>query len=428
MFSLVVRTGASPAIRRSVTTRSSFIQTRSHNWWSKVEMGPPDPILGVTVAFKNDPHQSKMNLGAGAYRDDAGQPFVLSSVRKAETRILESKRDHEYAPIGGVPEFTKVAAALLFGKDAKELKENRVATVQTLSGTGALRLAGQFLKRFLPNTDIYLPEPTWGNHKPIFKDSGYNLKSYTYYDGKGGLDFEGFKKDIRAAPDHSVILLHACAHNPTGVDPSPQQWKELSKIFLQKGHFPLIDSAYQGFASGDPVKDALPIRYFLDDGHQILVCQSFAKNFGLYGERIGALHVVSGSVEETQKILSQLLILIRPMYSNPPIYGARVIAEIFNDKDLSKEWAREVKIMADRIISMRQQLVEQLKKLGSKRDWSHITNQIGMFCYSGLTADQVKTLKEKWHVYMTSDGRISMAGVSSDKVKYLAEAIHDVSK
>jgi len=428
MFSLVLRTGASPAIRSSATTRSSFIQTRSHNWWSKVEMGPPDPILGVTVAFKNDPNQSKMNLGAGAYRDDAGQPFVLSCVRKAETRILESKRDHEYAPIGGVPEFTKVAAALLFGKDAKELKENRVATVQTLSGTGALRLAGQFLKRFLPNTDIYLPEPTWGNHKPIFKDSGYNLKSYTYYDGKGGLDFEGFKKDIRAAPDHSVILLHACAHNPTGVDPSPQQWKELSKIFLQKGHFPLIDSAYQGFASGDPVKDALPIRYFLDDGHQILVCQSFAKNFGLYGERIGALHVVSGSVEETQKILSQLLILIRPMYSNPPIYGARVIAEIFNDKDLSKEWYREVKVMADRIISMRQQLVEQLKKLGSKRDWSHITNQIGMFCYSGLTADQVKTLKEKWHVYMTSDGRISMAGVSSDKVKYLAEAIHDVSK
>jgi len=172
----------------------------------------------------------------------------------------------------------------------------------------------------------------------------------------------------------------------------------------------------------------LPIRYFLDDGHQILVCQSFAKNFGLYGERIGALHIVSGSEEETKRILSQLLIIIRPMYSNPPIYGARVIAEILNDKELSKEWSREVKLMADRIISMRTQLVDQLKKIGSKRDWSHITNQIGMFCYSGLTADQVKTLKEKWHVYMTNDGRISMAGVSSDKVKYLAEAIHDVAK
>jgi len=428
MFSLVFRVSASPVVRSSVT-RTPFVQTRSaHNWWSKVEMGPPDPILGVTVAFKNDPSPNKMNLGVGAYRDDAGQPFVLSCVKKAETRILESKPNHEYAGIGGVPEFTKVAATLLFGADAKELKENKVATVQTLSGTGALRVAGQFLRRFFPNTDIYLPEPTWGNHKPIFKDSGYNLKSYTYYDGKGGLDFEGFKKDLRAAPDHSIVLLHACAHNPTGVDPSPQQWKELSKIFLQKGHFPLIDAAYQGFASGDPVKDALPIRYFLDDGHQILVCQSFAKNFGLYGERIGALHIVSGSEEETKRILSQLLIIIRPMYSNPPIYGARVIAEILNDKELSKEWSREVKLMADRIISMRTQLVDQLKKIGSKRDWSHITNQIGMFCYSGLTADQVKTLKEKWHVYMTNDGRISMAGVSSDKVKYLAEAIHDVSK
>jgi len=200
-------------------------------------MGPPDPILGVTVAFKNDPNPKKMNLGVGAYRDDAGQPFILSCVRKAETRVIESKANHEYAGIGGVPEFTQAAATLLFGADAKELKENRVATVQTLSGTGALRVAGQFLRRFFPNTDIYLPEPTWGNHKPIFKDSGYNLKSYTYYDGKGGLDFEGLKKDLRAAPDNSVVLLHACAHNPTGVDLSPQQWKELSKIFYKRDIF-----------------------------------------------------------------------------------------------------------------------------------------------------------------------------------------------
>jgi aspartate aminotransferase len=222
--------------------------------------------------------------------------------------------------------------------------------------------------------------------------------------------------------------LHACAHNPTGVDPSEQQWKELSKLFKKKGHFPFFDAAYQGFASGDPVKDALPIRYFLDDGHQLLVCQSFAKNFGLYGERVGALHVVSGNEEEAKRITSQLLIVIRPMYSNPPIYGARVISEILNDKELSKEWSREVKVMADRIISMRVQLVSNLKSLGSKRDWSHITNQIGMFCYTGLTQDQVNTLKDKWHVYMTSDGRISMAGVFSDKVRYLAEAIHDVTK
>jgi len=212
------------------------------------------------------------------------------------------------------------------------------------------------------------------------------------------------------------------------VDPTPAQWKELSKIFKEKEHFPFFDAAYQGFASGDPVKDALPIRQFLDDGHQLLVCQSFAKNFGLYGQRVGALHFVADTVENTSKILSQLLIVIRPMYSNPPVYGARLIAQILNDKDLAKEWSQEVKLMADRIISMRQQLVSNLKEIGSKRDWSHITNQIGMFCFSGLNAEQVNSLKEKWHIYMTSDGRISMAGVSSDKVKYLAEAIHDVSK
>jgi len=343
-------------------------------------------------------------------------------------KIFDSKGNHEYAPIGGAPEFAKASANLLFGADAKEIKEGRVATVQTLSGTGALRVAGQFLKRFLPNTEIYLPEPTWGNHKPIFKDSGYNLKSYTYYDGKGGLNFDGLVKDLTGAPNNSIVLLHACAHNPTGVDPSLNQWKELSKLFKQKGHFPFFDAAYQGFASGDPVKDALPIRYFLDDGHNLLACQSFAKNFGLYGERIGALHFVPSTEEEAKRILSQLLIVIRPMYSNPPIYGARVITEILSDKELTKEWYREVKVMADRIISMRQSLVDQLKKVGSKKDWSHITNQIGMFCYTGLNANQVTTLKEKWHVYMTSDGRISMAGVFSDKVKYLAEAIHDVTK
>jgi aspartate aminotransferase len=382
----------------------------------------------VTVAFRNDPNPNKLNLGVGAYRDDKGQPYILNCVRQAEKRIYESKQNHEYAPIGGDPGFTKVAASLLFGSDAKELKENRVVTVQTISGTGALRVAGQFLKRFLPNAEIYLPEPTWGNHKPIFKDSGFGLKSYTYYDGKGGLDFAGLQKDLEAAPNNSIVLLHACAHNPTGVDPSQDQWKELSKLFKKKGHFPFFDAAYQGFASGDPVKDALPIRYFLDDGHQLLVCQSFAKNFGLYGERIGALHVVPGNEEEAKRITSQLLIVIRPMYSNPPIYGARVISEILNDKELSKEWSREVKVMADRIINMRVQLVSNLKALGSKKDWSHITNQIGMFCYTGLNPTQVNTLRDKWHVYMTSDGRISMAGVFSDKVKYLAEAIHDVTK
>jgi len=280
----------------------------------------------------------------------------------------------------------------------------------------------------LPQTDIYLPEPTWGNHKPIFKDSGYNLKSYTYYDGKGGLDFQGMKKSLKDAPNGSIILLHACAHNPTGVDPTQDQWKELSTVLKEKNHFILFDSAYQGFASGDPTRDAFPVRHFIEQGHLPVVCQSFAKNFGLYGERIGAFHIVTDSTEEKERLLSQLLIIIRPMYSNPPITGARLVAEILNDPELSKEWYKEVKLMADRIISMRQGLVKSLKDAGSKRDWSHITSQIGMFCFSGLTPEQVETLKTKWHIYMTKDGRISMAGVYSDKVKYLADAMHDVTK
>jgi len=266
---------------------------RFASWWSKVEMGPPDPILGVTVAFKNDPNPAKMNLGVGAYRDDKGKPFVLSCVRKAEEKLIKANKDHEYGPIGGLAEFTSVAAKLLFGESSKELKDGKIATVQTLSGTGALRVSGQFLRRFLPQTEIYLPEPTWGNHKPIFKDSGYALKSYTYYDGKGGLDFAGMKKSLKDAPNGSLILLHACAHNPTGVDPTQDQWKELSTVIKEKNHFVLFDSAYQGFASGDPSRDAFPVRHFIEQGHKPVICQSFAKNFGLYGERIGAFHIVA---------------------------------------------------------------------------------------------------------------------------------------
>jgi len=236
------------------------------------------------------------------------------------------------------------------------------------------------------------------------------------------------KKSLNDAPNNSLILLHACAHNPTGVDPTQSQWKDLSTVCKQKNHFLLFDSAYQGFASGDPSRDAFPVRHFIEQGHKPVVCQSFAKNFGLYGERIGAIHVVGETTEEKEKLLSQLLIIIRPMYSNPPITGARLVAEVLNDAALAKEWHSEVKLMADRIISMREGLVKQLKLAGSTRDWSHITSQIGMFCFSGLNADQVELLKNKWHIYMTKDGRISMAGVFSDKLKYLADAIHDVSK
>jgi aspartate aminotransferase, mitochondrial len=289
------------------------------------------------------------------------------------------------------------------------------------------------LRRFLPqqnsNLEVFCPQPTWGNHIPIFTDAGFQVKYYRYYDAKTiGLDEKGFLGDIEAAPAGSVMLFHACAHNPTGVDPTQEQWKKASEICKRKGHYVFFDTAYQGFASGDPERDIWAVRHFIEQGHQVIISQSFAKNFGLYGERIGAVHIVVGNAAEKEAVDSQLKILIRPMYSNPPVHGARIISTIWQDAELRAEWRREVKLMADRIITMREQLVKALKELGSTRDWSHITKQIGMFCFSGLTPDQVDTLAEKYAIYMTRNGRISMAGLSSANVKYLAEAMHDVTK
>jgi len=290
-----------------------------------------------------------------------------------------------------------------------------------------LRIAGNFLRRYFKNESIYVPNPTWGNHIPLFVDSGFKVEKYTYYDGNTGLDFQGMKNDLRKIPDQSIILMHACAHNPTGIDPTPQQWTELSKLCSEKEHFILFDSAYQGFASGNVDADAFPVRKFIEDGHRPIVCQSYAKNFGLYGERVGAIHVLGNSSEQKAIIDSQLKIVIRPTYSNPPIYGARIVSTILNNENLKKTWFTEVKGMADRIIRMRAALQTELKNVGSKRNWSHITEQIGMFCFSGLSPEQVDRLRNEYHIFMTRDGRISMAGVTTANVGYLAQSIHTVT-
>jgi len=404
------------------------------SFWSKVEKGPEDPILGVTVAFNKDSHPKKINLGVGAYRDDNGKPFILNCVKKAEKRMQEQNLDHEYAPINGIAEFNKVTQTLQLGAESSIIKQNQAVTVQTLSGTGALRVGAEFIRRFQESRagtqpTVYFPEPTWGNHVPIFKDSGFSTASYRYYDPKTcGLDFEGLQKDVKALPSRSVIVFHACAHNPTGVDPNLEQWKVLSHVCKEREHFVFFDLAYQGFASGDPEKDAAPVRLFLDDGHNVAIAQSFAKNFGLYGERIGALTMVCANPVEAEALESQLKILIRPMYSNPPIYGARIVATVLSDPHLAAEWRTEVKLMASRIIGMRESLVAQLKEIGSRRDWSHITKQIGMFCFTGLTPEQVDRLRSDFHIYLTRNGRISIAGITSSNVQYLASSIHAVTK
>jgi len=418
----------------SFSKRSVGTTVRNQSVWSKVPKGPEDPILGVTVAFNKDPSPQKVNLGVGAYRDDNGKPFVLSSVKKAEKKIQEGNPDHEYGPINGIPQFNKVVQELQFGKDSSIIKDKRAVTVQALSGTGALRVGADFMHRFIDlpaetKNTVYIPDPTWGNHIPLYEDAGFKLKKYRYYDAKTcGLDFAGLKEDVQKAPSHSLFLFHACAHNPTGVDPTAAQWKEISQLCKNKGHFVFFDLAYQGFASGNPEKDVGSVHQFINDGHNVGISSSFAKNFGLYGERIGALTFLTKDATESENVESQLKILIRPMYSNPPVYGARLVSTILSDPALAAEWRTEVKAMAERIISMREKLVGYLKEHGSKRDWSHITNQIGMFCYSGLTPEQVDRLASEFHIYLTRNGRISIAGVTSKNVEYLAKAMHAVTK
>eukprot|EP00475_Leptophrys_vorax_P031090 TRINITY_DN4699_c0_g1_i3.p1 TRINITY_DN4699_c0_g1~~TRINITY_DN4699_c0_g1_i3.p1 ORF type:complete len:413 (+),score=85.50 TRINITY_DN4699_c0_g1_i3:262-1500(+) len=346
------------------------------------------------------------------------------------SRIVQERMDNEYAPIEGDAKFVELALKLAYGEDSQFLKDGRVAGIQSLSGTGALRLLGAFIERFSQKKPVvYVPNPTWGNHITIFKDSGLKVEQYKYYlPATKGLDLQGLLNDLNNAPDNSVVVLHASAHNPTGVDPTLEQWAEISALLKKKGHFPLFDMAYQGFASGDPDKDAAPVWKFLDDGHDIALSQSFAKNFGLYGQRVGVASILCADKKETSAVKSQVKIIARAMYSNPPVHGARLVKIVLGDAKLKNQWKGEVHEMASRIISMRTLLRTGLEKAGSKHSWQHITDQIGMFAYTGLTAAQVERLKNEYHIYLTSNGRISMAGVSSKNVKYLAEAIHEVTK
>jgi len=407
----------------SASPTSSF---GSDSVFAHVVQGPEDAILGVTVAFNKDPSPIKLNLGVGAYRTEEGKPLVLNVVRKAEQLLVNDKsRVKEYLPIVGLADFNKLSAKVIFGADSPAIQENRVTTVQCLSGTGSLRVGGEFLARNYPQRTIYIPQPTWGNHAKLFPLAGLSVKTYRYYDPPTrGLNFQGLLEDLSSAPLGAIVLLHACAHNPTGVDPTIEQWEQIRQLMRSKGLLPFFDSAYQGFASGSLDADAQPVRMFVADGGECLVAQSYAKNMGLYGERVGALSIVCKSADVAVRVESQLKLVIRPMYSNPPIHGASIVATILKDRNMFDEWTVELKAMADRIISMRQQLFEALRARGTPGDWSHIIKQIGMFTFTGLNSEQVVFMTREYHIYMTSDGRISMAGLSSKRVPHLADAIH----
>jgi aspartate aminotransferase len=394
--------------------------------FSHVVQAPEDPILGVTVAYNKDPSPLKVNLGVGAYRTEEGKPLVLNVVKKAEQSLVnDPSRFKEYLPITGLAEFNKLSAKLIFGADSPAIEENRVATVQCLSGTGSLRVGGDFLAKHYHERSIYIPVPTWGNHPKIFMMAGLKPMSYRYYDpSTRGLDIQGLVEDLSAAPEGSIVLLHACAHNPTGVDPTPEQWEQIRQLVRSRSLLPFFDSAYQGYASGSLDKDAHAVRLFVADGGELLMAQSYAKNMGLYGERVGALSIICRSADVAGKVESQLKLVIRPMYSNPPLHGASIVATILRSQELFHEWTIELKAMADRIITMRQELFDALQARGTPGDWSHIIKQIGMFTFTGLNKEQVAFMTREYHIYMTSDGRISMAGLNKKNLPQLADAIH----
>lgn len=389
-------------------------------------MGAPDAILGIAENFKACTDENKVNVCVGAYRDENGKPWILPSVREAEKKMLDDPTNNkEYASIAGDAQFVNLAIKFAYGQD---VDMDTIAAVQTLSGTGACRIGGAFLAAYAPVKKIYVPNPTWGNHLAIFAAAGLEVEKYRYYSrASNSLDIDGMVEDIKNAPDGAIVLLHACAHNPTGCDPTEDQWKQISDLCKEKDLIIFFDSAYQGFASGDAEADAKALRTFVAEGHNVLLAQSFAKNFGLYGERCGTLSFVAGDKDEKEKVMSQVKRIIRPMYSSPPIHGSSIVKTVLSDEELTKQYYEECEFMANRIGSMRKLLVEKLKEAGSTHDWSHITSQIGMFAYTGMSSEMVDRITADFYIFMTRDGRISLAGINDGNVEYIAKAVHSVT-
>lgn len=397
--------------------------------FSDVQQAPPIEVFALTRAFTEDTFDKKVNLSAGAYRTAEGKPWVLPVVRKTEAVVAQDlSLNHEYLPVLGNEMFTKASTALLLGEDSPAIAEKRAAGVQTLSGTGALRLGAEFLARVLGRSVFYYSDPTWENHHKVFMAAGFKTaKTYRYWDPvKRGINLDGMLADLEEAPEGAVIILHACAHNPTGCDPTEEQWKKIAEVIKRKNLFTFFDSAYQGFASGDPIRDSIAVRYFVAQGFEMFCSQSYAKNFGLYNERIGNLVVVQKDSSTTSAVLSQLTLIVRAMYSNPPAYGSRVVGTILSTPELRKEWMDCIQIMSSRIIKMRQALYGELTKLNTPGSWTFITEQIGMFSYTGLNEEQAKTLVNKYHIYLLKSGRINMCGLNESNVEYVAKAINDV--
>ncbi len=394
----------------------------SSSLFSGLVAAPADPILGVSEKFRADPRPEKVNLGVGAYLTEEGVTPILEVVQEAEEAITAAKIPHTYIPISGLAGYGALVQKMVFGAESEIVLSGRAATVQTLGGTGALKVGMDFMHHICGASVGATSKPTWGNHNALLKMAGYDVKGYGYYDGKEGIDFTQMTEDLKALPAKTLIILHACCHNPTGYDLTHEEWDEVIKICQEKGLVPFLDMAYQGFGQGLD-EDAWAIRRFAASDLDFLVSTSYSKSFNLYGERIGALTVVTKNATEAQIVLSQLKSVIRCNYSNPPAHGARIVSHVLGSEANFKHWEVELAGMRNRIKEMRGLLAEEMAKLGAKRDFSFVTRQAGMFSFTGLSPEQIEKLATDYGVYAVKNGRICICGLSHKNVAYVAKAI-----
>ena len=402
--------------------------TANSSIFAAVEMAPRDPILGLTEAFNADTRSNKVNLGVGVYYDDNGKVPLLTPVKIAEKARLEAQLARGYQPIDGAPAYNQAVQKLVFGADSKLLADGRVVTIQALGGTGALKVGADFIKRLAPQAKLYISDPSWENHRALFEGAGFEVDTYPYYDAKTrGVDFAAMKAALAAMAPGSVVVLHACCHNPTGADLSAAQWGEVVEQVRARNLLAFLDMAYQGFADGIEA-DGIAARLFADSGLSFFLSSSFSKSFSLYGERVGALSLVTAGKDEAARVLSQVKRVIRTNYSNPPTHGGAVVAAVLASAELRAMWESELGGMRERIRAMRKGLVDGLKAQGLSQDFSFIEKQRGMFSYSGLTQAQVEKLKSDFGIYAVSTGRICVAALNTRNLGYVAEAIAAVLK
>jgi len=393
------------------------------NLFASVQLAPKDPIFGLTEAYTADQRPGKVNLGVGVYYTDDGKVPLLKAVLAAEQEVVAKQSPRAYIPIEGPNPYNSAVQNLLFGANSPLIKEGRVVTAECLGGTGALRVGGDFVKRLDTGAPAAISAPSWENHRGIFESAGYQVLEYTYFDPKTrGVDFDGMVKSLESFPAKTLVILHACCHNPTGADLTAEQWKKIISICQTRQLIPFLDIAYQGFASGIE-QDGAAVRMFADSGMSFFVSSSFSKSFSLYGERVGAISIVTQSKEESTRVLSQLKRVIRTNYSNPPTHGAAIVATVLNSPTLRQMWEDELAEMRERIKAMRHGLNQKLAASGVQQDFSFIEAQRGMFSYSGLTADQVAKLQEHDGIYALSTGRICVAALNTKNLDRVAQAI-----